>query len=89
MAEMKDPQKDFKFALAVLEIGSTLFYIAMAVALYCLAGDLTTSPVLSAASSIPAKVAYGIVLPAVADPLHDRAFEAAVAAAYAGPLSTA
>ena len=28
-------------------------------------------------------------LPAVADPLHDRAFEAAVAAAYAGPLSTA
>ncbi|OBS26149.1 hypothetical protein FPOA_00092 [Fusarium poae] len=65
MAEMKAPEKDFKFALAVLEIGSTLFYIAMAVALYCLAGDLTTSPVLSAASSIPAKVAYGIVLPAV------------------------
>ena len=33
--------------------------------------------------------ARGIVLPDVADPLHDRAFEAAVAAAYAGPLSTA
>jgi hypothetical protein len=31
----------------------------------------------------------GIVLPDVADPLHDRAFESAVAAAYAGPLSTA
>ena len=54
MAEMRDPAKDFRFALAVLEIVSTLFYIAMAVALYCLAGDLTTSPVLSAASSIPA-----------------------------------
>ncbi len=33
--------------------------------------------------------ARGIVLPDVADPLHDRTFEAAVAAAYAGPLSTA
>ena len=31
----------------------------------------------------------GIALPDVADPLHDPAFEAAVAAAYAGPLSTA
>ncbi len=31
----------------------------------------------------------GVTLPVVADPLHDRAFEAAVAAAYAGPLSTA
>ncbi|KAF5024067.1 hypothetical protein F66182_3863 [Fusarium sp. NRRL 66182] len=65
MAEMKDVKKDFRFALAVLEIGSTLFYVVMAVVLYCLAGDLTTSPVLSAASSIPAKVAYGIILPAV------------------------
>jgi hypothetical protein len=33
--------------------------------------------------------ARGIALPDVADPLHDPAFEAAVAAAYAGPLSTA
>ena len=33
--------------------------------------------------------ARGIALPAVADPLHDRTFEAAVAQAYAGPLSTA
>ncbi|KAF4470623.1 neutral amino acid permease [Fusarium albosuccineum] len=65
MAEMKDPARDFGFSLAVLEIGSTLFYIVMAVVLYCLSGDLTTSPVLSAASTIPAKVAYGIVLPAV------------------------
>ena len=31
----------------------------------------------------------GILLPDVADPLHDRTFESAVAAAYAGPLSTA
>ena len=33
--------------------------------------------------------ARGIALPDVADPLHDRAFEAAIAQAYAGPLSTA
>src|SRR3954447_26730382 len=31
----------------------------------------------------------GIVLPEVTDPLHDHSFEAAVASAYAGPLSTA
>jgi hypothetical protein len=31
----------------------------------------------------------GVALPDVADPLHDRAFEAAIAQAYAGPLSTA
>ncbi|KAF4978245.1 hypothetical protein FZEAL_5350 [Fusarium zealandicum] len=65
MAEMVDPAKDFGFSLAVLEIGSTLFYIVMAVVLYCLSGQLTTSPVLSAASAVPAKVAYGIILPAV------------------------
>ncbi|KAM0549936.1 hypothetical protein ACHAPJ_009183 [Fusarium lateritium] len=65
MAEMKDVKRDFRFALAVLEIGSTVFYVAMAVTLYCLSAQYTTSPVLSAASSIPAKVAYGIVLPAV------------------------
>jgi hypothetical protein len=33
--------------------------------------------------------ARDIALPVVADPLHDRTFEAAVAQAYAGPLSTA
>jgi len=33
--------------------------------------------------------ARGIALPDVADPLHDPAFEAAISAAYAGPLSTA
>ncbi|KAJ4185853.1 hypothetical protein NW755_008305 [Fusarium falciforme] len=65
MAEMKDPARDFGFSLAVLEIGSTVFYVIMAVVLYCLSAELTTSPVLSAAATIPAKVAYGIVLPAV------------------------
>jgi hypothetical protein len=33
--------------------------------------------------------ARGVALPDVADPLHDRTFEAVVATAYAGPLSTA
>lgn len=65
MAEMVNPQRDFKFCLAFLQIGSMVFYIIIAVVLYCLSAQYTTSPVLSAASAIPAKVAYGVVLPAV------------------------
>ncbi|KAM5349048.1 hypothetical protein ACJ41O_008871 [Fusarium nematophilum] len=65
MAEMVDPARDFGFCLTFLEISSTAFYVVIAVVLYCLAGDLTTSPVLGAASTIPAKVAYGIIIPAV------------------------
>ncbi|KAH7145399.1 transmembrane amino acid transporter protein-domain-containing protein [Dactylonectria estremocensis] len=65
MAEMIDPARDFGFCLTFLEISSTVFYLVIAVVLYCLAGDLTTSPVLGAASTIPAKVASGIILPAV------------------------
>lgn len=65
MAEMVNPHRDFKFCLAFLQVGSMVFYIIIAVVLYCLSGQYTTSPVLSAASAIPAKVAYGVVLPAV------------------------
>ncbi|KAF7553215.1 hypothetical protein G7046_g7164 [Stylonectria norvegica] len=65
MAEMIDPVNDFPFSLACLEISSIGFYTIVAIALYCLSGEYTTSPALGAAPIIPAKIAYGIVIPAV------------------------
>ena len=58
--------------------------------LVCSTSTSTTSPsTRCSASGGPTASRGGIVLPDVADPLHHRAFESAVAAAYAGPLSTA
>ncbi|KAF4982181.1 hypothetical protein FZEAL_2159 [Fusarium zealandicum] len=65
MAEMKNPSRDFPMALACLEVFSITLYTIVAIAIYCLAGDYTTSPALGSAPTIPAKIAYGIVLPAV------------------------
>ncbi|KAF5023524.1 hypothetical protein F66182_4391 [Fusarium sp. NRRL 66182] len=65
MAEMKNPSRDFPMALACLEVFSITLYTIVAVVIYCLAGDYTTSPALGSAPTIPAKVAYGIVLPCV------------------------
>ncbi|KAJ4256132.1 hypothetical protein NW762_009208 [Fusarium torreyae] len=65
MAEMKNPSRDFPMALACLEVFSITLYTIVAIAIYCLAGDYTTSPALGSAPRIPAKVAYGIVLPCV------------------------
>jgi hypothetical protein len=65
MAEMKDPVKDFPKALACLEAFSITTYSVIAVAIYCLAGQYTTSPALGSAPTIAAKAAYGVVLPAV------------------------
>ncbi|KAH6895906.1 amino acid transporter [Thelonectria olida] len=65
MAEMKNPSRDFPFALACLEVFSITIYTIIAIAIYCLAGDYTTSPALGSAPMLPAKVAYGVVLPAV------------------------
>lgn len=65
MAEMVDPAKDFGFCLAFLEVGATLLYVVVAIAVYCLAGQYSVSPALGSAPTIPAKVAYGVVLPAV------------------------
>ncbi|KAF5013378.1 hypothetical protein FDECE_625 [Fusarium decemcellulare] len=65
MAEMRNPSKDFPMALACLEVFSITLYTIVAIAIYCLAGDYTTSPALGSAPTIPAKIAYGIVLPAV------------------------
>ncbi|OAQ61465.1 amino acid transporter [Pochonia chlamydosporia 170] len=65
MAEMKNPGKDFVPALTVLQVFSVVLYVVIAVAIYCLSGQYTTSPALGSAPTIPAKVAYGIVLPAI------------------------
>ncbi|KAF5018972.1 hypothetical protein F66182_9035 [Fusarium sp. NRRL 66182] len=65
MAEMIDPVRDFGFALAWLEVVSITFYVIVAIAIYCLAGEYTVSPALGSAPETIAKIAYGIVLPAV------------------------
>jgi amino acid transporter len=65
MAEMKNPSKDFPKALAILQTFAILLYIVTAVAIYCLAGQYVRSPALGSAPMIPAKVAYGIALPAI------------------------
>ena len=65
MAEMKDPVRDFPFALRGLIIVSTSLYLLIAIAVYCLAGDYTTSPALGSAPITPAKIDYGIIIPAV------------------------
>ena len=65
MAEMRNPSRDFPKALACLEVFSITIYTIIAITIYCLAGDYTTSPALGSAPTIPAKAAYGVVLPAV------------------------
>lgn len=65
MAEMKNPSRDFPFALATLEVFSITIYTIAAITIYCLAGEYTASPALGSASTIPAKAAYGVVIPAV------------------------
>ena len=65
MAEMKDPVRDFPFALRGLLISAFAIYFTFAIGVYCVAGEFTASPALGSAPRIPAKVAYGIILPAV------------------------
>lgn len=65
MAEMKDPAKDFGFCLTFLEVGSMIVYVLIAIIVYCLAGQYVVSPALGSAPIVLAKIAYGIVLPAV------------------------
>ncbi|RSL45862.1 hypothetical protein CEP54_014106 [Fusarium duplospermum] len=65
MAEMTNPQRDFHVALAWLEISSIGFYIFVAVCIYCLAGEYTTSPALGSAPGALARIAYGVAIPSV------------------------
>ncbi|KAF4470755.1 hypothetical protein FALBO_2356 [Fusarium albosuccineum] len=65
MAEMVDPKRDYNFALAWLEVCSIAFFTLVAVVIYCLAGDYTTSPAFGSAPQVPAQIAYGIILPTI------------------------
>ncbi|KAJ4246279.1 hypothetical protein NW762_013630 [Fusarium torreyae] len=65
MAEMRDPRRDFPFALTWLVGLTTVFYATLAIGIYCLAGEYTKSPALGSAPLIPSKAAYGVVLPAI------------------------
>ncbi|KAL2204314.1 hypothetical protein CC79DRAFT_1336904 [Sarocladium strictum] len=62
LAEMTDPAKDFVPSLVWLQGVSIPLYVIVAVTIYCLAGQYTTSPALGSAPAIPAKAAYGIML---------------------------
>lgn len=63
MAEMKDAGKDFIPALVMLQAFAIPTYTIVAVVIYALAGEYTTSPALGSAPIVPAKVAYGVFLP--------------------------
>ncbi|KAH6879787.1 transmembrane amino acid transporter protein-domain-containing protein [Thelonectria olida] len=65
MAEMRNPKRDFKAALLWLEVTSMAFYSIVAVCVYCLACEYTTSPALGSASPRSAHIAYGLVIPSV------------------------
>jgi amino acid permease len=63
--EMRNPSQDFFKSLVILQLFSVPLYMLVGVGIYCLAGQYTASPALGSAPEIPAKVAYGIVVPAV------------------------
>ncbi|KAH6697331.1 amino acid transporter [Plectosphaerella plurivora] len=63
MAEMQNPSKDFVPALIILQGFSIPLYVVVAIVIYTLSGQYTRSPSLGSAPILPAKIAYGIVLP--------------------------
>jgi transmembrane amino acid transporter len=63
MAEMQNPSKDFVPALFILQGFSIPLYVIVAIVIYTLSGQYTRSPSLGSAPILPAKIAYGIVLP--------------------------
>lgn len=65
MAEMRHPEKEFPPALFIQKSFEVVVYVVVACVIYGLAGDAVTSPALGSASTIPAKVAYGILIPSV------------------------
>ncbi|KAF2011031.1 hypothetical protein BU24DRAFT_355512 [Aaosphaeria arxii CBS 175.79] len=65
MAEMRDPSKDFTPALIMQKGFEVVVYVVVACVIYALAGDAVTSPALGSAPRLPAKIAYGILIPSV------------------------
>lgn len=65
MAEMRHPEKEFPPALFMQKSFEIVIYVVVACVIYGLAGDAVTSPALGSAPMIPAKIAYGILIPSV------------------------
>jgi amino acid transporter len=65
MAEMRDASRDFPPALYMQKSFEVVVYIIVACVIYGLSGDAVTSPALGSAAIIPAKVAYGVLIPSV------------------------
>lgn len=65
MAEMRDASKDFPPALLMQKGFEIIIYTVVAVVIYAFAGDAVTSPALGTAPTLPAKIAYGILIPSI------------------------
>lgn len=65
MAEMRDASKDFPPALFMQKGFEVVVYTVVACVIYAFAGSAVTSPALGSAPSLPAKIAYGVLLPSV------------------------
>ncbi|KAJ4300708.1 hypothetical protein N0V90_002796 [Kalmusia sp. IMI 367209] len=65
MAEMRDASREFPPALFMQKSFEVVIYVVVACVIYGLAGDAVTSPALGSAPTVPAKIAYGILLPSV------------------------
>lgn len=64
MTELED-YRDYPKSLALLQSIDICLYLATAVVIYVYAGDNVSSPALSSAGAVVAKVAYGVALPTV------------------------
>jgi hypothetical protein len=65
MAEMRDASKDFPPALFMQKAFEVVVYTVVACVVYAFAGSAVTSPALGSAPRLPAKIAYGILIPSV------------------------
>lgn len=64
ISELRDP-KDYPKSLVTLQAVDTSLYLVAAVVIYYFGGDMVTSPALSSASPLVAKIAWGIALPTI------------------------
>lgn len=64
MTELED-YRDYPKALALLQSIDICLYLVTAVVIYLYAGNGVTSPALSSAGPLIAKIAYGVALPTV------------------------
>lgn len=63
MAEMRDASRDFMPSMYILQIFAIPMYSIVGGVIYGLAGQYVDSPALGTAPPVPAKVAYGVLLP--------------------------